>query len=330
MYYITLDLEWNQAYAQKALAVQRQLCSRLRGEVIQIGAVKLNEDMKPCGSYQIIIKPKYFKKLHRHVSELTGITQDMIDIGTPLTEAAPSFKKWCGNDFVFLTWGPDDIPMLKENLHANGIESKWVERVYDLQIIFNRQTDGAGKQRSLEYAMEYFEIPQRLPAHDALNDAYFTALVAARLDVKKGIAFYDSSRTDHLEESVIGDADAGDDGYVTIPEMLEDEIVSSPLCPICKAKLESRGKPLHSKGQKYTLVFSCERDGDLILTLKLHRNFNETWRAKRTMDKATAEKLEAYRTGLEKSNIRRKAARKNTRGRKKNATSSERHEQTVS
>ena len=25
MYYITLDLEWNQAYAQKALAVQKQL-----------------------------------------------------------------------------------------------------------------------------------------------------------------------------------------------------------------------------------------------------------------------------------------------------------------
>ena len=39
MYYITLDLEWNQAYAQKALAIQRRLSCRLRGEVIQIGAV---------------------------------------------------------------------------------------------------------------------------------------------------------------------------------------------------------------------------------------------------------------------------------------------------
>ena len=320
MYYITLDLEWNQAYAQKALAVQRQLCSRLRGEVIQIGAVKLNENMQPCGSYQIIIKPRYFKKLHRHVSELTGITQDMIDIGTPMTEAASSFKKWCGNDFVFLTWGPDDIPMLKENLHANGLESKWVEKVYDLQIIFNRQTDGLAKQRSLEYAMEHFEIPQRLPAHDALNDAYFTALVAAKLDVKSGIESYNASRADHLEESVIGDADAGDDGYVTIPEMLDDDIVRAPICPICKKPLTSLGKPLHSKGQKYTLIFTCEQDGDMILTLKLHRNFNDTWRAKRTLDKATKEKLEAYHLGLEKSNIRRKTSRKNTRSRKKKDT----------
>ena len=227
MFYITLDLEWNQAYAQKALAVQRQLCCRLRGEVIQIGAVKLDKNMQPCGSYQIIVKPKYFKKLHRHVSELTGITQEQMNMGTPLTEAEKSFRKWCGKDFVFLTWGPDDIPMLKENFHVHGIPSDWLDRTYDLQVIFNRQTDGGSKQRSLEYAMEYFEIPQRLPAHDALNDAYFTALVAARLDVPKGISDYDSVRGEHLESSVIGDADAGDDGYVTINEMLEDEVVTA-------------------------------------------------------------------------------------------------------
>ena len=43
MKYIVLDLEWNQAYQEKAMAVQRQLETRLRGEVIQIGAVMLNE-----------------------------------------------------------------------------------------------------------------------------------------------------------------------------------------------------------------------------------------------------------------------------------------------
>ena len=310
MYYITLDLEWNQAYAQKALAVQRQLSCRLRGEVIQIGAVKLDEKMQPCGSYQIIVKPKFFKKLHRHVSQLTGITQGQMDAGTFLPEAEESFRRWCGSEFVFLTWGPDDIPMLKENLNAHRIESQWLDRTYDLQKIFNMQTDKLNKQRSLEYAMEYFEIPQRLPAHDALNDAYFTALVAAKLDVADGIAKYDSERGEHLDTSVIGDADAGDDGYVTIGEMLEDEVVASPECPICKAKMQMQGKPLHTKGQKYTLIFNCEKDGDMILTLKLHRNFNDTWRAKRVIDRATDEKLDFYHRGLEKSNIRRKATKR--------------------
>ncbi len=320
MFYITLDLEWNQAYAQKALAVQRRLACRLRGEVIQIGAVKLDKDMNICGSYQIIVKPKHFKKLHRHVSELTGITQEQMDEGTPLPEAAESFKKWCGKDFAFLTWGPDDIPMLKENFHIHDIPSSWLDNTYDLQQIFNKQTDGASKQRSLEYAMEYFALPMNLPAHDALNDAYFTALVARSLNVPEGIKTYSSVSGDNLEESVIGDADAGDDGYVTIGELLDDEIVRKPLCPICKAPLTEKDKLLHSKGQKYTFHFHCRKDGDMLLSVKLHRNFNETWRAKRIIKKADEEALKEYREGLERANIRRKTTRRRRRKSKRSTT----------
>lgn len=328
MYYITLDLEWNQAYVQQALAVQKRICCRLRGEVIQIGAVKLNKNMKPCGSYQIIVKPKYFKKLHKHVSQLTGITQEQIDDGTPLDAANDSFRRFCGDDFVFLTWGPDDIPMLAENLHAHGISADWIkDKAYDLQKIFNRQTDGQNKQRSLEYAMEYYEIPQRLPAHDALNDAYFTALVAERLDVKAGIAeYYADKDPNDLETTVIGDADAGEDGYVTISEMLDDEAVTAPLCPICKSVMTRKDKPLHTKGQKYTYLYNCRRDGDMFLTLKLHRNFNDTWRAKRTLTKASEEKLQMYRLGVERAANEKKSAVKRRRRPSKKRTAQKKEE----
>ena len=314
MYYITLDLEWNQAYAQKALAVQRQLSSRLRGEVIQIGAVKLDKNMRICGSYQVIVKPRYFKKLHRHVSELTGITQEQMDVGIPLVHVADNFRKWCGDDFVFLTWGPDDVPMLKENFHVNDLEWDWLMNTYDLQQIFNRQTDGSSKQRSLEYAMEYFDIPMNLPAHDALNDAYFTALVAEKLNVAEGIRTYNDMKGEFLESSVIGDADAGDDGYVTISEMLDDDIVKSPKCPICGSVLEPQDRVLHSKGQKYTFHFSCKKDGDMLLVLKLRRNFNETWRAKRTIAFATEESLEEFKKGMDRTAVRRKVRKRSSRG----------------
>jgi DNA polymerase III epsilon subunit-like protein len=313
MYYITLDLEWNQAYAEKALAVQKRLSRRLRGEVIQIGAVKLDKNMMPCGSYQIIVKPKYFKKIHRHVSVLTGITQEQMDLGTPLPEAAEKFRKWCGKDFAFLTWGPDDIPMLKENFRVHDLPSSWLDSTYDLQLIFNRQTDDSTKQRSLEYAMEYFEIPQTLPAHDALNDAYFTALVAAKLDVAGGIKNYNQRRGDLLLDTVIGDADAGDDGYVTIGEMLDDDAVKKPLCPLCSKPLSMSLKPLHSKGQRYTYLYNCPKDGSLLLSLKLHRNFNETWRAKMTVEHANEERIAEFKTSLERSNVKRKAKRRKPR-----------------
>ncbi len=324
MYYITLDLEWNQAYAEKAMAVQKRLACRLRGEVIQIGAVKLDKKMKICGSYQIIVKPKYFKKLHRHVSALTGITQEQMDMGTALPDAAERFKRWCGDDFAFLTWGPDDIPMLKENFHIHDLPTEWLEEhVYDLQHIFNTQTDGEKKQRSLEYAMDYYELKQTLPAHDALNDAYFTALVAQKLDVPRGVKEYNTARGDFLIEQIIGDADAGDDGYVTINEMLDDDIVKSPVCPICKSILTLEDPPLHSKGQRYTYHYKCKKDGDLLLGLKMHRNFNETWRARLTVKKADEAALLDLRDGLARAEQARKTAKKRrVRHRRKSAAKS--------
>ena len=76
MNYITLDLEWNQAYMQQALAVQKRIGSHLHGEVIQIGAVKLNEAMEIIGSYSIIVKPKFFCRLHRHEIDVLIIGQN--------------------------------------------------------------------------------------------------------------------------------------------------------------------------------------------------------------------------------------------------------------
>jgi len=317
MYYITLDLEWNQAYAQKALAVQRQLASRLRGEVIQIGAVKLDKNMNICGSYQIIVKPKYFKKLHKHVSVLTGITQEQMDGGTSLPEAAERFRRWCGKDFAFLTWGPDDIPMLKDNFNVHKIPSDWLDNVYDLQLIFNRQTEDSKKQRSLEFAMEHFEIPQNLPAHDALNDAYFTALVAQRLNVEEGVRTYKRPMGDVLYSTVIGDADAGDDGYVTIGELLDDMLVKAPTCPVCDARLKLKNKPLHSKGQRYTFHYGCEKCGELFLTLKLLRNFNETWRAKYQIERANEERIAELGAALERSAVRRRPKHRTSRTKRK-------------
>jgi DNA polymerase III epsilon subunit-like protein len=203
--------------------------------------------------------------------------------------------------------------MLKENFRVHDLPSAWLDSTYDLQLIFNAQTDGGSKQRSLEYAMEHFEIAQTLPAHDALNDAYFTALVAKRLDVIAGIKNYSTRRGEVIEESVIGDADAGDDGYVTISEMLDDDAVKKPLCPICKKTLTQELSLLHSKGQRYTYLYNCKKDGNMLLSLKLHRNFNETWRAKRTVEIANKEKTEEFKRNLERSNVKRKARRRKPR-----------------
>ena len=52
MQYVVVDLEWNQAMSSKS-SVFNKLPIHLRGEIIEIGAVKLNEDMTPGEEFTI-------------------------------------------------------------------------------------------------------------------------------------------------------------------------------------------------------------------------------------------------------------------------------------
>ena len=102
MDYIVLDMEWNQPYAgspssRKVLPVQ------IRGEIIQIGAVRITEDQQVADEFQVLIKPKYFRRLNRRVSKLTGIKEAQLR-----EEALPEGKQSIGNnhnsDFHYRVW----------------------------------------------------------------------------------------------------------------------------------------------------------------------------------------------------------------------------------
>lgn len=45
--------------------------------------------------------------------------------------------------------------------------------------------------------MELFQIEPSRPAHDALGDAYHTALICSRLDLKRGIREYEEALQSH-------------------------------------------------------------------------------------------------------------------------------------
>ncbi|MCQ2385969.1 MAG: exonuclease domain-containing protein [Clostridia bacterium] len=321
MKYVVLDLEWNQTYFEKAQSVQKELSVRLRGEVIQIGAVMLNEAKDIVGSYRITVKPKFFKRIHKHVARLTGITQEQIDHGVPLTEAMDCFRRFTGDDAVFLTWGPDDLPMLYDNLRANRLDGSFLSRYYDMQPMFNRETDGERRQRSLEYAMEHFGIAQTLPAHDALNDAYFTALVAQKLNIAEGIRQAEYAARNEIRPVILGDADAGEEGFSSLKEVFAHPYFVSPVCPVCHTSLEGNEPVLHSKGQKYSVLFSCAEHGAWFRETRLYRNINETLRAKVTFAPATEETVRRYREKLvlqeeeKKNSVRRR--RRAVKGEKK-------------
>ena len=68
MQYIVLDLEWNGAYSKQAHGYFN--------EIIEIGAVRLNEQLQPDGKFHVVIRPQLSRKLSEIVTNLTSITAE--------------------------------------------------------------------------------------------------------------------------------------------------------------------------------------------------------------------------------------------------------------
>lgn len=193
MQYIVLDLEWNQPWPG-SYSAKKVLPSPIRGEIVQIGAVRMPCEGTVADEFQTLIRPAYYKKMNRKVASLTGIKDAILkEQGKPFPEAMQAFHDWCGEDSAFLTWGFDDIVILKENLTLYGMDTAWVDKWYNAQLIFNAQTDGSSAQKALGSAMQIMGIEPTRPAHDALGDAYHTALICSRLRLAEGIDAYEKA-----------------------------------------------------------------------------------------------------------------------------------------
>ena len=92
MQYIVLDLEWNQPWPGSPSA-KKVLPVPVHGEIIQIGAVRLSEDRQLEDEFSALIQPKYYRKLNRRVSSLTGIKEARLrEEGVPFSEAIAQFR----------------------------------------------------------------------------------------------------------------------------------------------------------------------------------------------------------------------------------------------
>ena len=305
MNYIVMDMEWNQPWpgspsAKKVLPVQ------IRGEIIQIGAVRITEDQQVADEFQILIKPKYYRHLNRRVSKLTGIKETQLrEEGVPFPEAIEAFRAWCGEDIIFLTWGFDDIGILRENLMLFNLETSFTEKWYNAQMIFNAQTDGSTAQKALKTAMEMFEIEATRPAHDALGDAYHTALICARLDLKKGAAEYDAALKSH-ENGFHGAELPGciarkvfydyADKRAALSAMAGEENI----CPICGSRMLG-SRWFAQPGHRYMDLATCPQDGKFLIRVRLSAQPDGTVRVSRLTYEATSEAAEAYARRAEKA-----------------------------
>lgn len=147
-------------------------------EIIQIGAVKLDENLEIISTFNKYVKPSLYKEIHPFIQELTGISTDMLNDKELFPCVYNEFMKFIGHDdFVMCVWGLDDIKQLLRNIHFHELNSNNnLKRYMDIQSLASKEFNTPkGNRLGLKTAVEYWNIPVEHDFHNAINDAVYTA-----------------------------------------------------------------------------------------------------------------------------------------------------------
>lgn len=178
MEYIIFDLEWSR-YA-------RRLKPRCPDEIIQIGAVKYNENGVLTGTFNRYIRPSVYKALDPTVQSITGITMEKLtDEGIIFSRAIKEFRKFLGSGkYILMSWGSYDAVVLKSNcLYYNkDINLSWLSSFLDLQSYAQKILFPKSKQQpGLTTAADELKL---LYAEDTLHDALVDAKLSGQVFAK--------------------------------------------------------------------------------------------------------------------------------------------------
>ena len=260
---VLFDLEWNigsQPYPFNYHGVQQTF----RGEIIEIGAVKIDEDANVLDTFSIHLRPRIFRKLQHHIAKVTGLTQADLDRGEPIVQGLRRFMKWCGPDAEFAEWGMDDVPVLKQNLFLCNLDESRPTVWYDLQQVFLREHPRKeGEGMTLESVVTRMGIPMDRPFHDALSDTLYTADVCRKLDLRAGLAAY-PTEDEALHQSLCpAPGDYRDfkvfRGYVEPSTWRTDPAISVARCPVCGEDLTPDEIWLKKGSNSWYTLAQCPR-----------------------------------------------------------------------
>lgn len=265
MKYIIFDLEWNQSPRGKDGENKR-----IPFEIVEIGAVKLDESGNIIDKFHSFVKPLVYHELHHIIKELTNFTMSELKTGRSFTRVVTDFIDWCGDDYIFCTWGALDITELQRNMDYYRIKLPVAPIFYyDLQKLFNIHYENADKTtRSLEYAVDYLNIEVSSDFHRALDDAYYTALVFQKLDMSivgkyYSIDYYQNPKERKDEIYSIFDTYSK---FVSMEfesktHAMDDKVVTSMVCYKCGKKLRKKIRWFSDNSKIYYALASCPEHG---------------------------------------------------------------------
>ncbi len=126
MNYIILDLEatcWKDRNSHK------------QNEIIEIGAVKMNNNGEALGEFCEFIKPKLNPTLSDFCIELTTITQQEVDSADTFDKVIKRFKKWIDIEkpYVLCSWGFYDKKQFEKDCELHHLHTGWLKHHISLK-----------------------------------------------------------------------------------------------------------------------------------------------------------------------------------------------------
>ncbi|MBR2405702.1 MAG: exonuclease domain-containing protein [Clostridia bacterium] len=175
---VVLDLEWNGAY-----------CKKVNGyfnEIIEIGAVRLADDLTVAERFDAVIRPRVSRKLTHWVTDLTGYTDEQVKAGISFLDAMERLQRFIGEGgATLLTWSTTDLLVLMENCRYYYGDERIpsVTGYLDLQAYAQTRLElGTKQQIGLAKFAELLGMnSDDLALHHAIDDSVLSAAILRRV-----------------------------------------------------------------------------------------------------------------------------------------------------
>ena len=274
MNYIVLDLEWNMGNPREELKI-------MPFEIIEIGAVKLDDNKTEIDRFSRLIRPRVYKRMHWMNKKIVHINNSDLREADSFEEVYSEFLAFCGDDpYVFCTWGDTDLTELQRNIfYFDCIPlSDGPLEFLDVQKL-NGYNEGSHKTRiSLEKAVEEYHITDNSDFHRAVNDAAYTAEILRKLDPEneKYTSFNTYYAPRDIETEIIKDYGNYKKHifrcFKDKQKLLHDRTVRRLSCPVCGEYLDKSIPLFTVNGKNYLMAGECKKHGSVKGKIRIRKN----------------------------------------------------------
>ena len=309
MNYIVFDLEWNQSPNGK-----EKENPQIPFEIIEIGAVKINEKQEIVGEFSEIIRPQIYDEIDTNVGKIIHLTMEELKKGRVFTEVISDFLTWCGDDCIFCTWGPLDLVELQRNMKYYQLPSLSYKPFfyYDVQKIFAIFFEKEKKIRTLAFAADFFHLKEEGEFHSAICDAKYTAKIFQKFDLKKAKKYMEidyfhppKKQEDEIYVSFKSYAKHISMEYKTKELLLNAKNVKGTACCICQKNAAKKIDWFSNSGRNYYGIFECNEHGFLKGKIRVKKAEEERYFAVKTIKIISKEEAVRLKKQQEEIQIKR-------------------------